>query len=356
MSDLPKSAVLPRKFQFWPDDAMNLGPRKLQKMYESGFAGAYKDDEASAEFAEFINAQAFGQVDGGIVIKENGLEGSGEGRLVIPFIYINQLLPGALPGAAQQVGDCVSHSTKNACLTTLCCDIVSGKPDEVTGQFEGLPDIDPAGILQGALSTEAIYWYRGYSGHGWQCEIAAKVACEKSALWPRKNYPELGIDLTRYSGSLASKYGRSAPPSAFTIEGQKHLIRTSTRLSSTEMVRDMLANGYGVSSCGGEAWASTRDANGFSKRKGSWSHALAYIGYDDRDVIKQKYGEALILIQNSWGRWNSGGRRILDTDIDIPEGSFWALASSCRSRSMLAFSGAAGWPAKTLPKIDFVVG
>jgi len=354
MNSHPISATLPRQFKFWPDDKIS-SPAEIRALYEQGYAGAFQDPVATEKFESFIDRQSFGNLNGAEVANANGLAGSGEGRLIIPFTFVEKLLPGCWPGAAQERGDCVSHSTKNAALLTMVCDIVSGKPDEVTGKMEGLPEIDPMGIKQGALSTEAIYWYRGYSGDGWSCEDAARVACEESALWPRRDYPELGVNLTKYSGSLAGKYGRSAPPSNFTSEGQKHLIRTSTRVRGKE-VRDFLANGYGISSCGGEAWSATRDANGFSKRSGRWSHALGIIGYDDRDIIKAIYGQALWLILNSWGKWNSGPRRILGTEIDIPEGSFWALESACVNRSNLAFSGASGWPAKSLPPYQLLMG
>lgn len=351
------TAFIPRNFTFWPDDApLATTPEEIHRMYDKGYAGAYKTPEGTASFEQFITSQPFGNLNGSLVVSGNGLAGAGAGNLVLPFRFVEELLPGCWPGAAQQRGDCVSHSTKNAALTTLCCDIASGKPDEVSGLREMLPEISPEGVTQGALSTEAIYWYRGYNGDGWECDVAARVACESSALWPRRDYPDLGFDLSRYSGSLAGKYGSKRPPELVTTEGRKHLIRTATRINTADSVRDMLANGYGVTTCGGEGWSSFRDENGFSRRSGSWSHALAFIGFDDRDIIKQKYGEALVLVLNSWGRWNSGGRKILGTDILIPEGSFWALWSAVRNRSMIALSGANGWPAKSLPPFALIVG
>lgn len=351
----PASAILPRNFQFWPDDKIDLQPHEVVEMYNQGFAGVYHDPEGTAEFEQYIKNQSFGSLDGRQLAIANGLAGSGEGRLILPYRFAEQYFPGCYPGAAQERGDCVSHDTKNAALITMVCDIASGKPDEVTGKIEGVPDVNPVGIKNGVLSTEFYYWYRGYNGDGWDCPTAAKVACDKGGLVLRNNYPDLGIDLSKYSGSLAGKYGRSAPPPAITTMGQAHLIRTATRVSGTD-IRDYLANGYGISSCGSEGWSNVRDENGFSRRSGSWSHALAYIGYDDRDLIKEKYGEALILILNSWAKWNSGGRKILGTDILIPEGSFWSLASACKNRQTLALSGANGFPAKSLPPFVLVVG
>ncbi len=75
--------------------------------------------------------------------------------------------------------------------------------------------------------------------------------------------------------------------------GMKHKIRQATELDSFEEVRDFLYQGYGISTCGGEGWSSSRDSNGFSKRRGGWSHAMAYIGADDRDVIKRNTASRL---------------------------------------------------------------
>src|SRR5690606_21602174 len=124
---------------------------------------------------------------------------------------VEQVFPGCWPASAQDRGDCVSHDTRNACLTTLACEIVAGKPDEVTGRVEGKPDVPPEGIRDGVLSTEYNYWWRGYNGDGWSCEAAADMLIKHGILL-RKPYPELGLDMTSYSGALAGKYGRTSPP------------------------------------------------------------------------------------------------------------------------------------------------
>jgi hypothetical protein len=79
-----------------------------------------------------------------------------------------------------------------------------------------------------------------------------------------------------------------------------------------------------------------------------WAHALAYLGVDDRPEIIERYGEPLVLVQNSWGQWNDGGRKILGTNINIPVGSFWAKWSDLKNRYMIAFSSVSGWPPKKL--------
>jgi hypothetical protein len=338
----------------WPEQASSLPVDDVVKLYEAGFAGCvYQPDERAAFRARAMSD--YGTHDGSEIAQAAGWAESGAGKLNIPFVFVLKYFPGCLPGAAQERGDCVSHGVKNAVLTTLACDIASGKPDQETGKMEGVPEIPPAGVTEGALSTEWFYWFRGYSGDGWSCDAAANVAIEQGIML-RKPYPELGIDLTNYSGSLAGKYGRSEPPAPMQAEGAKHIVRGSVEIDGFETLRDFMANGYGINGCGGEGWSSQRDENGFSKQSGRWSHSMAVIGADDRDIIKQKYGEPLILIQNSWGKFNTGGRRILGTQVDIPEGSFWAKWSDCDGRYHVAHSSVNGWPAKTLPPFQTILG
>jgi hypothetical protein len=254
----------------------------------------------------------------------------------------------------------------------MVCDIISGLPDEQTGRPEEKPDVPEAGVADGVLSTETFYWHRGYDGDGWHCPAAATVATKTSGLFVRKPYDDLGVDLTRYSGRTAGAYGRRSPPENIRKAGVAHLIHQATEARSFEAVRDLLYNGYGFSTCGGQGLSDSRDENGVSKRQGSWAHAMAYIGADDRDVIKQIYNEPLVLDLNSWAKWNGGPRDIYQSaalvppekkeawiaagivnastgNIMIPEGSCWVRYSEMRNREMIAFSGANGWPAKPLP-------
>lgn len=339
--------VIPQGFQQWPADAQNLPNAKIVDLYNAGFAGVGIDDDAKAEVRNIVTSKGY-SFNGSDVAHENGFASSHAGRLVILFPHVEKLFPGCYPGAAQERSDCVSHCEKNACLVSICCEIIAGLPDEITGKLEGVPEVPTSGIYEGVLSTEWIYWWRGYNGDGWSCDAAAATTL-KYGLLLRTLYPNLNLDLTTYSGSLAGKFGSKSPPEEMAAVGKLHQIRTDTELSSFEEVRDFLGNGYGISSCGGEGFSSTRNEDGVSNRKGNWSHAMAYLGVDDRDIIKQRYGEPLVLVCNSWGRWNSGGRRILGTTIDIPEGTFWAKWSDVKRRYCVARSSVNGWPRRNLP-------
>lgn len=334
--------------RFWEQKSEWLPAPDIQKMYEAGFAGVTPDPEDTERLWDFIEKDG-GTRYGSDAAHANGWADAAAGQLVATWLHVEKTFPGCWPGAAQERGDCVSHSQRNANLTTLACEIVAAQPDEVTGQVEGPPELPAKGISEGVLSTAYLYWWRGYNGDGWNCDAAAEVAIKRGQLLMK---PYGFADLTEYTGSIAGKYGSRSPPADIETEGKLHVVRTATELQSFEEVRDYLANGYGISSCGGQGWSSSRDDNGFSRRQGSWAHAMAYIGADDRTEIKQKYGEPLVLILNSWGRWNGGGRRVLGTNLDIPEGAFWAKWSDCRNRYMVAMSSVNGWPRKKLP--DFL--
>lgn len=316
--------------------------------YETGFTGAYSNPEAATALRDQI-AAAGGIPDGAMACSEYGLEETGKDKLSLPVLEILKLYPGCLPGGSQGRGDCVSWSTRNACLGTMCCEITSGVPDPNSNRLEGAPEVSDTARINGVLSTEAFYNWRRHGGDGWSCSEAAQVALNDSGLWLRKPYEEINVDFTAYSAKNAGIYGRSPPPSSWLEVGKNHRVQTVTEVEEYEPLRDLLANGYCVSSCGGESFSSDRDINGVSPRTAKgWAHALAYLAVDDRAEIKKLYGEPLILVQNSWGNWNDGGRRIFGTFVDIPIGSFWAKWSDIKNRYMIAISGVNGWPPKKL--------
>ena len=269
-------------------------PWEPQSEYLSGLRGVYADPAASERLTQYLLLQGQSP-DGGTTCQRYGLVGSGAGKLSATWAVIDRVFPGSLPASAQTRGDCVSHSTRNACLGTLACEIAAGKPDEVTGLVEGAPNISDEARRDGVLSTEAIYWFRGHGGDGWSCDHAAEVVLKESGLWLRKRYEALGIDLAKYDGKVAGKWGASKPPAEVRAIGTEHLVRTATRAHTFEEVRDLLANGYCISSCGSEAFSNTRDANGVSRRSAAtWYHAMAYLGVDDRPEILRLYSEPLV--------------------------------------------------------------
>jgi hypothetical protein len=160
------------------------------------------------------------------------------------------------------------------------------------------------------------------------------------------------IDLTKYSPATAGKWGASPPPETITAMGQQNLCRNATVCRTYESVRDMLATGNALSSCGSEAFQNTRDKYGISNRAigKKWYHAMAYIACDDRPETVSREGCGLIAIANSWGSdWISGPRLIHGTNISLPNGCFWARWKDIEGRYAIAMGASVGWPARKMP-------
>jgi hypothetical protein len=332
------------KFSAWPDDHSDLSQDGIVAAYNRGFIGA-KDDPAARER---LRAESmFGAMSD--AAHANNWADSHAGKLVAAWVPLVKRFPKCLPGKAQQRGSCVVHSTRNAHLLLMTGDIVTGRIDEKTGKAEEWPEISTEGEVNSILQTATWYWFRGYNGDGWSCSTAVNVAKNRIGAALCKNYPEIGVDLTLCNGRNEGLYGSRQPPDAWVKLFSAHMIRESSYCESFEEVRDALGNGYGITTCGGEGFSSQRDENGVSKRSGSWAHAMAFIGADDRASTKEAYGGPLVLVQNSWAQFNSGPRRVMGTDIEIPHGSFWARWSDVKRREIIAISGFAGWPRRKLP-------
>ncbi len=337
---------IPSGFEFWPAREQVCAPEEIVRLYEAGFAGAWHDPVAREQFRDSIKASG-GYAQAAEVVANCHLADVGKDGLWLLFPAIERLFPASLPGPAQQRGDCVVHCSKNAALASLCSEIESLRPDEETGKLEGPPEVSAAGVQNGVLSTEYLYWWRGHDGDGWDCASAAEMI-RQHGLLVRQAYPQFDLDLTNYDARLAGKYGSRRPPSTIAEEGRLHLVRTATECARFEEVRDLIAVGCGIATCGSEGFSSERDDHGVSNRRGGWSHAMAYLGVDDRPETRRLYNGPLVLVCNSWGIWNRGPRLIRGTNLSIPHGCFWARWSDVSRRTAIAYSSLAGWPRQPL--------
>lgn len=335
------------RFKAW-EQPENSTVQDIIRQYEKGFAGALYSQEAHERFLEGIAVKT-----GEEVCQLMGYEDSAKGELVIPFRHILEAYPGCLPGGAQVVGDCVSWGQRNANLLTLVTEAVSGLPDPVSGKVEELPKVSDLARKNGVLSNEAIYFFRTTKpGHGWFCDEAAKVSQTKAGCVLRQSYGSL--DLEKYTSSSINAYNSKQVPQELLEAFDDHIVREATVVSTFEALRDLLARGFGIQSCGSEGFSHTRDENGVCKRSGQWAHSMAYLGVDDRPWAHQTYGGPLVLIQNSWGEYMQGPRKINGTNLEIPVGSFWAKWKDVARREMIAMAGANGWARRKLP--DFSPG
>lgn len=221
------------------------------------------------------------------------IKGTGKGKLVILSDIVTKVA-GYFPNRFQTIGDCVSQGAAYAVDVIKAVDIL------LKGDYEEWIS---------ETATEDIYWgSRNIIGQGqlgnsdgsvgaW----AAKWVTQYGAL-ARGKYGD--IDLTKYDGNKARQWGRRGTklPDSLIEEIRKHPVGTSSLVTSYEQARDLLANGYAITVACNQGFSSVRDKDGFCSPQGNWNHQQSVIGvWDDA----RRPG---VLIQNSWGPWNSGPR------------------------------------------------
>lgn len=230
------------------------------------------------------------------------------------------------------INNCVSHSTRNACDLTRAVEI------DVKGEGESW-------IARGA--TEAIYGYRGHGGQGMSCARAATFVSQTGGVLVRKNYPDIA-DFSRYDGNMGARWGGRGLPDKVIDAANDHQVKTVSLIKTVEEAMDAIANGYGLSVCSNYGFSNRRDSKGFARKSGSWAHAMAWTACDDTG------SEPAFLVQNSWGKWNSGGHPEWGP---IPDGSFLiqadVAAGMLRQNGAYAFSDFNGFPPQKLPNYGF---
>lgn len=211
-------------------------------------------------------------------------------------------------------------------------------------------------------ATEAIYGgsrveAEGVSFGGWSDGSYGGAAAKWVRDWGilfRQSYPTYGIDLTNYSSSRAKDwgaYGNGGKGDQGRLDevAKKHPVRHVALVTNFAEAAEAIANGYPVPVCSGQGFSSTRDAEGFCRASGSWSHCMCFVG------VRFEPRPGLICL-NSWGPDYVSGPK---WPSDQPDGSFWvdaAVATRMLSgRDSFAVSGYEGFPARNLDNGDWVM-
>jgi C1A family cysteine protease len=136
-------------------------------------------------------------------------------------------------------------------------------------------------------------------------------------------------------------------PSKLLEIAKQHKIKTVSLVKTYEECRDALANGFAVTIASNQGFSNTRDNEGFAQPEGEWPHQMCLLGVDDagQDCSKNRPG---VLVVNSWGKWNSGPKR-----LGQPDGSFWVDAEVIEERVLSdgdswAYSDYDGFPKKEI--------
>lgn len=259
------------------------------------------------------------------------------------FLYraVDKVSPGHFPLNQGSYGSCVAFGHAAACDTLLAIDKVAGKSSK------WLP-ASPDAIYGGARNESYQRVSNSYS-QGSNGSAATKWLSKYGGVVYQQQYPEYGLDLSSYdiprtrdwgaTGNGGRKDGINGP---FDHEAQKHPIKSVALVRSLDELDVALKNGWPVTICSGQGFDNQRDADGFCKPSGHWSHCMVVLG-------KRNEGRKGYLILNSWGKsWVSGPRY-----KDMPEGSFYCepvvMARILRAGDSWALSNAEGFKPGFLP-------
>lgn len=232
--------------------------------------------------------------------------GTGAGKIALMHKVIEQVR-GSFTNKVQGIGDCVGLGSVGAIEVSYAGDIAFRKQNE---KWVDVSSEWPYGAGRVLVGKGRLGNSDGAVG-AW----VAKAMFEHGNLF-REKYGQ--HDLTKYSAQRARSWGYRSLPLDLERTADNYQTPTMPILCRTYAdMRDAIANGYGVAVCSNYGFRDTRDAQGFSRKSGSWSHCMHFHGVDDTT-------RPGALCQNSWpASWISGPTR-----HDQPPGSFWVDADT----------------------------
>jgi hypothetical protein len=264
------------------------------------------------------------------------IRGTGQGKTVLLYQFIEKVLGHPFIPHNQEIGDCVSHAygagVDILTAVQICQNLV---PQQWVA--ESATEIIYAGARVQAANKK-------YHGDGCNGTDAAQFVKQYGVLL-RQKYFNGKYDYSNYDGNIAKRLGNSGVPTELLPICHLHPVETVSLVRTWAECRDAIANGYPVTMCSNVGFSTHfgRDKEGFlPPGRRPWNHAMLIAGIDDNP--KRPGG----LIINSWGTdWVNGPTR-----LGQPQGSFWADASvierALRQGDSVALSSYIGYPLQNL--------
>lgn len=262
-----------------PTLSVRPSPKELKDAYDEGLEGWIWNKEAEEDWEQFKEEQ--GDPD---VFLENIKDSHKNVKRALLYRSREKYDQGA-QGQEKQAGpDCTSHGDRYAFDVTRSVEIdVKKEPEEYKLRS----------------CTEFGYGMRGSRGGGSSPTVLARAKRDYGTLF-RQKYPELGLDLSRYTYSIGANWGGRGVPASVKEEAKKHPVGELLIPKTIEQALDLFANGYACHS--GQQWAcsSSQPADGINRKKGSWNHDMGSGGYD---ISCEIWKEAVVFVAQSWGEW-----------------------------------------------------
>lgn len=240
------------------------------------------------------------------------------------------------------VGSCVSFGTASAIEHLILIQMVNAMQ-------AGLPP--PTDYRD--LAQEVIYGGSRVEVGGGRIRGDGSVTAwagefvKKWGVVPRAKYGS--FDLSNYSTSTCRKFGSQGVPDDLETVAKLSPVKGITFVRNADEAWKAIGNGYPIAVGAQLGFGSrgpwNRDADGFVKSSGSWSHCTAILG---RVTVGTRKG---FLLMNSWGdnvhRGPKGGKNIPDSGCFFVE--YTTADRMFKEGDAIAFSDAVGFPARVLP-------
>ena len=239
---------------------------------------------------------------------------------------------------AQGIGSCVGWGWALSCDILAACDIV------VRGESESYGGRVLEASVYAFSRVEARGGRPAGMSDGSYGGAAAKAVTQFGTLHYGIDYG--GQTFGEYSANREKTWGNTGVPNELEPFAAKHRVATTTLVASFKEAGVAIQNGYPVAVCSGQGFGMTRDADGFCRAAGSWSHCMMFAGV--------QYGSRPgLLCVNSWGASNSGKHYPETMPERFKECSFWVDADVCdrmlSGRDSFAIAGYEGFAPRRLP-------
>lgn len=257
------------------------------------------------------------------------------GKRVCLWDFAKKALNSHIPTFTQLIGDCVSQGASNAVEYLQTVEIIRLKQPE-----KYRPIFQP--YIYGISRVQIGKGQLGLNQDG------------SLGVWAARGVQQYGVlaadeqNVPKYSAQVAKEWGKKGPPSSFIDIGKKHLLKTVSKVTNYDMVRDAIANGYPVTVASNRGFRMKGVADKgklWGVPSGVWMHQMTFIGVDDDQKRPGCY------CMNSWGE-NAHGAPV----DDAPPGGFWTDADvvdyMVRQDDSWAFSQFDGYPEQ---KLDFML-
>lgn len=210
----------------------------------------------------------------------------------------------------QGIGDCVAWGWAHGVY-------FSQAVDWKNGQLADPPVLPATESIYGGSRVEARG--RPEGGGGWSDGSyggAAARWCRDWGVIYRQPYDR--VDLTSYSADRAKSWGNygnggQGDNGRLDETAKRHPVKHVALVRTFDEAASAIESGYPVAVCSMVGFNSTRDADGFCRRQGTWAHCMCFVAV--------RYGNRPgLLCLNSWGSTYVGGPK---WPADMPDGSFW---------------------------------